>query len=298
MHAVQGGGESGQLCRGTHPHVRRVVLGRLLRCARLAALIARLAPVALGGGGGVEAEHLVDRVQVCRAQPARPRRAARRAKRVKLQRWPARHGRRRRTAQVKLQRWPARHGRRAVLRPLSARPRERRRRRSRLRAAQPGRYPGPALGLRPCGVGVGVGVGVGGRLRKLASVAQACFGGRERLGLVCGGAGRRAHERAVVCDVLERQRRLELRQRLLQLWLLRGGERRRVEAEIGAPLVAPTPQLVPPQVHATRAPLLTQGAPRVAPPRGGGTAAPRPHRGAVALAQRVAGRLPSDAIAE
>ena len=154
-------------------------------------------------------------------------------------------------------------------------------------------YPGPALGLCPCGVGARVGVGGG-----LLAAAQAGLDGSERLGLVCGGAGRRAHERAVVRDVFERQRRLELRQRLLQLRLLRGGERRRVEREVGAPLVAPPPQLVPPQVHATRAPLLARRAARVAPPRGGGGAAPRPQHGAVALTQRVARRLTADAVGE
>ena len=244
VHAVQRRRQCGHLRRGTHHHVRRVVLRRLLRCAGLAALIVLVAPAALGDGGGVEAEHLMDRVQVCSAQPARPRRAARRTKRVKLQRRAARHGRRRRTrtAQVKLQRWAARHGQWAALRALSARPggRRRRRRRSRLGAAEPVGYPGPALGLCPRGVGARVGVGGG-----LLAAAQAGLDGRERLGLVCGGAGRRAHERAVVRDVLERQRRLELRQRLLQLRLLRGGERRRVEREVGAPLVAPPPQLVP-----------------------------------------------------
>jgi len=101
-----------------------------------------------------------------------------------------------------------------------------------------------------------------------------------------------------VGDVFEREGRLELRQRLLQVGLLRRGERRRVEREVCTTLVPPAAQLVPPQVHATRAPLLAHRAPRVAPPRRGGAAAPRAHRRAAALAQRVAGRLLADAVGE
>ena len=109
-------------------------------------------------------------------------------------------------------------------------------------------------------------------------------------------SGRRARERAVVYDVVVLELLLERRQRRLPLRIGGQGEVDAVDGQVGAPLVAPPPQIRPAQPHARAALRLGHGARRVAPPGRGG--AHRRQRGAAALAQLVAAALPRGQLAE